>query len=186
MGKLILAMNVSLDGYVDDAGGNFVMGMPSPDLFRYWIETIRGLAATIYGRRMYEIMRYWDEDRAEWGAAELEFASLWQRLPKYVVSSTLRATGPNVTLISGDIAAQVRDLKARTDGEISVSGPQLAGLMTELGLIDEYQLVVRPYVLGAGRPFFHGARPKLRLVSSAQIDAETMGLAYAPADAPFA
>ena len=176
MARLVFGMNQSLDGYVDH-----MAFAPSPTLFRHFIEETRGQAGCVYGRQMYEVMRYWDEDRAAWAAAEQEFASVWRRLPKYVVSSTLRETGPNVTRIAGDIAAQVRDLKARTDGEISVSGPQLAGLMTELGLIDEYHLVVRPYVLGSGKPFFHGPRPKLRLLSSAQIDAETVGLVYATA-----
>jgi dihydrofolate reductase len=181
VGKLVLGMNVSLDGYVDDAGGNLVMGVPSPKLFAWWIEAIRGVDAELLGRRMYEVMRYWDDDRPEWDAPQREFADLWRRIPKYVVSTTLSEVGPNATLISGDIAARVRDLKARTEGEINVSGPQLAGLMTERGLVDEYQLVVRPYVLGAGKPFFHAARPKLRLVSSRQIDDETMVLIYAPA-----
>lgn len=179
MGKLILAMNVSVDGYVDDDGGNLVMQAPSPEHFRYWIETIRDHAATIYGRRMYEVMRYWDEDRDEWDAPEREFADLWRRLPKYVVSATLGDVGPNATLIQGDIGAAVRALKAETDGEISVSGPQLAGLMTELGLIDEYHLHVRPFVLAGGKAFFHAARPPLRLVSSTLIDDDTVHLVYA-------
>lgn len=181
MGKVVLGMNVSLDGYVDDVGGNFVMGMPSPELFRYWIEAVRGDAATVYGRRMYEVMRYWDEDRPEWGEPEREFASVWRAVPKWVVSSTLQEVGPNATLISGDIEGAVRDLKARIDGTISVSGPKLAGLITEFGLIDEYQLVVRPYVLGDGKPFFDGGRPPLRLISHEKVDDETVRLVYQPA-----
>lgn len=185
MGKLILNMNVSLDGYVDDAGGNLVMGPPSAEVFRYWIDTVKGHAATIYGRRMYEVMRYWDDDHPEWPEAEAgplrEFAAAWRKGPKWVVSRTLEEVGPNATLINGDIEAQVRALKARTDGIISVSGPQIAGLMTELDLIDEYHLVVRPFVLGGGKPFFHGARPPLKLMSSEQLDGDTMLLVYAAA-----
>jgi len=181
MGKLILGMNVSIDGYVDDHGGNLVMQAPSPEHFRYWIEAIRGHGGAIYGRRMYEVMRYWDTDQDGWDDALREFAVLWRALPKWVVSSTLKEVGPNATLITGDIEAQVRDLKNRIDGTLSVSGPQLAGLMTELGLIDEYHLHVRPFVLGEGKPFFHGARPPLRLLSSHQIDPNTLHLSYAPA-----
>lgn len=180
MGKLIFGMNVSLDGYVDDIGGNLVMPAPGPRLFRYWIEAVRGHAATIYGRRMYEVMRYWDDDNAGWDEPLREFAMVWRTMPKWVVSRTLEAVGPNATLVTGDIEAQIRALKAQTDGTLSVSGPEIAGLMTELGLIDEYHLVLRPFVLGQGKPFFRGARPPLRLLSSMRIDEETVDLAYAP------
>jgi dihydrofolate reductase len=179
MGKLILAMNVSVDGYVDDVAGTLCMPAPSPKHFDLWIETIRGHSGAIYGRRMYGIMQYWDEDRPEWGAPEREFAVAWRKLHKWVVSSTLTAVGPNASLISGDIEARVRALKASED-MLSVSGPQLAGLMTELGLIDEYHLHVRPFVLGEGKPFFHAARPPLRLVSSTLIDDDTVHLVYVP------
>jgi dihydrofolate reductase len=181
MAKMILSMNVSLDGYVDDVAGALVMPAPSAEVFRFWIETVRAQSATIYGRRMYEVMRYWDQDDPNWSDALREFAEVWRKVPKFVVSSTLDSVGPNAALITGDIAAQVRDLKARTGGTISVSGPRIAGLMTELGLIDEYGMVLRPYVLGQGKPFFHGARPPLRLVSSERLDADTMHLVYVPA-----
>jgi dihydrofolate reductase len=180
MGKLILAMNVSIDGYVDDLGGNLVMGAPSQKHFDYWIETIRGHASAIYGRRIYELMRYWDDDRPEWDAPLREFAVAWRSLPKWVVSRTLPEVGPNATLVSGDIEARVRAIKADTEGIVSVSGPQLAGLMTSLDLIDEYHLHVRPFVLGSGKPFFHAARPPLRLVSSRLIDDDTVHLVYSP------
>jgi len=173
-------MNVSLDGYVDDLAGGLVMGPPSPKLFDYWIETVSRHSAAVYGRRMYEVMRYWDEDHPEWNEALRAFAIAWRKLPKWVVSRTLSSVGPNATLISGDIATQVRELKARMEGTISVSGPQLAGLMTRLGLIDEYHLVMRPFVLGEGKPFFYEARPPLRLISSAVIDDDTAHLIYVP------
>ena len=181
MGKLILGMNVSLDGYVDGIDGNLDMPPPSPELFNHWIETVRSHAGAIYGRRMYEVMRYWDYDHAEWTEPFRDFAMAWRALPKWVVSSTLQAVGPNTILIAGDIEAQVRDLKARTEGTLSVSGPQLAGLMTRLGLIDEYHLYLRPFVLGQGKPFFHEARPPLRLISSERLDDVTVRLAYEPA-----
>ena len=180
MGKLIFAMNVSLDGYVDGRSGHLEMPPPGPKLFNFWIENIRSLAATVYGRRMYEVMRYWDDDRPEWTDPYREFARAWRKLPKWVVSHTLPAVGPNATLIAGDIELQIRALKARTAGTISVSGPQLAGLMTTLGLIDEYHLCVRPYVLGQGKPYFHAARPPLRLISTERIDDATVHLAYEP------
>lgn len=183
MAKLTFGMNISLDGYVDDAGGNLVMPAPGPKLFRYWIEAVRDCAGTIYGRRIYEVMRYWDDDNPEWTEPLREFAMVWRKLPKWVVSSTLKSVGPNATLLTGDIEAQVRELKASTEGKISVAGPQIAGLMTSLGLIDEYHLVLRPFVLGSGKPFFHEARPPLRLISSELIDEETAHLVYVPVQA---
>ena len=182
MGKLILGMNVSIDGYVDDLAGTLVMPAPSPKHFDYWIETIRHHAGAVYGRRMYEVMRYWDEDHAEWTAPLREFAALWRKLPKWVVSRTLSEVGPNATLLSGDIETQIREIVARTDRILSVSGPELAGLMTKLGLIEEYHLHVRPFVLGRGKPFFPEARPPLRLVSSTLIDDDTVHLIYVPRD----
>ncbi len=181
MAKLVFGMNVSVDGYVDDIDGTFVMPMPSPRLFRYWIDTVRSHAGAVYGRRMYEVMRYWDDDDAQWSDAFREFAAAWRALPKWVVSGTLGSVGPNARLVTGDIERQIRDIKARTEGTISVSGPQIAGLMTRLGLIDEYQLHIRPFVLGQGKPFFHEARPPLRLISHERIDDETVRLAYQPA-----
>ncbi len=181
MGKLILSMNVSLDGYVDDVAGKLVMPRPSPELFGWWTDRVRGSAGTIYGRRMYETMRYWDTDQADWDEPLRAFAEAWRKLPKWVVSHTLTEVGPNATLIAGDIEARVRDIKARTDGTISVSGPQIAGLVTEFGLMDEYHMVLRPFVLGQGKPFFHGARPPLRLISGERIDDDTMRLVYQPA-----
>ena len=176
MAKLVFGMNVSLDGYVDH--DRFA---PGPALFRHWIEQVRGLAGSVYGRRVYELMQYWDEDRPEWGAAEHEFAAAWRRQPKWVVSRTLKTVGPNATLVDSDIEAAVRSLKARFPGEIDVSGPDLAGSLTELGLIDEYRLYFHPVVLGGGKPFFTGPRPRLRLVATEPLGDDVIRLTYVPA-----
>ena len=176
MAKIVFGMNQSLDGYVDHQ--EFA---PEPALFRHWIERVRSLSGSVYGRRMYEIMRYWDDDHPEWSAAEQEFAAAWRKLPKWVVSRTLKSVGPNATLVSDDMEAVIRDLKARIDGEIAVAGPDLARSLTELGLIDEYRLYFHPVVLGRGTPFFGGPRPRLRLVSTHLIGKETVRLTYVPA-----
>jgi len=176
MAKLVFGMNQSLDGYVDHE--RFA---PGPNLFRHWIEHVRGLAGSVYGRRMYEIMRYWDEDHPEWTAEHQVFAAAWRRQPKWVVSRSLKSVGPNATLVDGNLEALIRGLKARLDGEITVSGPDLAQSLTDLGLIDEYRLYFHPVVLGHGKPFFAGARPRLRLVASDQIDEDTIRLTYVPA-----
>lgn len=176
MAKLVFGMNVSLDGFVDhDRFG------PDEVLFRHWIEHVEGLAGSIYGRRVYELMRYWDEDCADWSADRRAFALAWRRQPKWVVSSTLAAVGPNATLVSGDVEGQLRRLKRELSGELSISGPQLAHCATALGLIDEYRLYFHPVVLGAGKPFFAGPRPPLHLVASETIGADVIRLTYVPA-----
>ncbi|MDG4910074.1 dihydrofolate reductase [Mesorhizobium sp. M1A.F.Ca.IN.022.07.1.1] len=176
MAKLVFGMNQSLDGYVDHEAF-----APDPALFRHWIEQVRGLTGSVYGRRMYEVMRYWDEDRSEWTPELREFATAWRSQPKWVVSSTLQSVGPNATLVEGGLAEMIRDLKARLAGEIAVSGPDLARSLTDLGLIDEYRLYIHPVVLGHGKPFFAGPRPRLRLVASDLIGEEAIRLTYVPA-----
>ena len=176
MAKFVFGMNLSLDGYVDHAE------IPTgPMLFRHWIERVGSVTGSLYGRRMYDIMRYWDEDRPEWSADHREFAAAWRRQTKWVVSRTLKSVGPNATLISDDIEAAIRNLKDRLGGEIAVSGPKLAGSLTELGLIDEYRLYFHPVVLGRGTPFFSGPRPPLRLVSTDAVGEDTIRLTYAAA-----
>ncbi len=176
MAKLVFGMNQSLDGYVDHT--EMATG---PALFRHWIEHVRGLAGSVYGRVMYETMRYWDEEHPEWNAEHREFAAAWRRQPKWVVSRSLKSVGPNATLVADDVEAVVRDLKARLVGEIAVSGPALAQSLTELGLIDEYRLYLHPVVLGRGKPFFAGPRPPLRLVSTDRVGEDVLRLTYVPA-----
>ncbi len=152
-----------------------------PALFRHWVEHVRNLAGSVYGRRMYEVMRYWDEDHPEWDAEQRDFAAAWRRQPKWVVSRSLKSVGPNATLVSEDVEAVVLDLKTKLAGEIAVSGPDLARSLTDLGLIDEYRLYFLPFVLGHGTPFFAGPRPPLRLVASDRIGEHTIRLTYVPA-----
>ena len=176
MAKFVFGMNQSLDGYVDHQ--EFA---PGPSLFRHFTEQVRDLAGSVYGRRMYEVMRYWDEDRPEWDAEERDFAAAWRSQRKWVVSRSLKSVGPNATLVEDDVEAVIRGLKAQLVGEISVSGPHLARSLTDLGLIDEYQLYFLPFVLGRGKPFFAGPRPPLRFVASDLIGDGVIRLTYVPA-----
>ena len=121
MARLVFGMNQSLDGYVD----HMAFG-PSPALFRHFIKEAQGLAGSIYGRQMYEIMRYWDDDHPEWSAEERAFAAAWRNQPKWVVSRSLKSVGPNARLIESDLEGAMRELKAERDGEIEVAGPDLA------------------------------------------------------------
>jgi dihydrofolate reductase len=177
MAKLFFAMMQSLDGYVD----HLELPRPGPLLSRHFFEQVRNLTGSVYGRRMYEVMRYWDEDLPEWDAEDHEFAAAWRNQRKWVVSSSLKSVGPNATLVADEIEAVIRGLKAELVGEISVSGPTLAQSLTDLGLIDEYQLYFRPVVLGRGKPYFAGPRPPLRLVASDPFGDEAMRLTYVPA-----
>lgn len=180
MAKLVFGMNMSLDGYVDHEAF-----APDPMLFNYFIEQTRNATGSIYGRGLYEVMRYWDQD--DWNqddparTADLrDFADAWRRMPKWVVSRSLKEVGPNATLIGDDFEAVIRGLKADLDGEIEVGGPKLAANLTKLGLIDEYQLFLHPVVLGRGNPFFAGAQPPLRLVSSDRVGEDALRLTYVP------
>ena len=176
MARLVFGMNQSLDGYVDH-----MAFAPSPTLFRHFIEEAQGQAGSVYGRQMYEVMRYWDDDHPEWDAEEHAFAAAWRNQPKWVVSRSLKSVGPNARLVEDDLEGAIRELKAERDGEIEVAGPDLAQSLTELGLIDEYRIYLHPVVLGHGKPYFAGPRPPLRLMANDRIGEDVIRLAYVPA-----
>jgi dihydrofolate reductase len=152
---------------------------PDPVLFRHFVDDVGSVAGSVYGRRMYEVMRYWDEDHPEWDEAERDYAAAWRRQPKWVVSRTLQSVGPNATLVQDDVEAAIRALKGRLEGVIEVAGPELAASLS--GLIDEYRLYIHPVVLGGGKPFFAGPRPPLRLAASERVGEQAIRLTYVPA-----
>jgi len=175
--KLVYGLSQSLDGYVD----HMKFGPPPPAIFRHFIGLVRGATGLIYGRRTYEIMRYWDEDLPDWEADAHEFAVVWRSQPKWVVSHSLKSVGPNSTLVTDDFEKVIRRLKAELAGEILVAGPALAQSLTDAGLVDEYRLYLRPFVLGGGQPFFAGPRPPLHLVANDLIADDMIRLTYVPA-----
>ena len=177
MAKLVYGLSQSLDGYVD----HMKLGPPAPAAFRHFVEHVRGLTGFIFGRRMYEIMRYWDEDSPDWDAEDRDFAVAYRSRPKWVVSHSLESVGPNATLVADDFEKVIRRLKAELAGEIHVGGPALAQSLTEAGLVDEYRLYLRPVVLGSGKPFLAGPRPPLHLVASDVIVDDLIRLTYVPA-----
>jgi dihydrofolate reductase len=174
--RLVFGMNQSLDGYVDHLSFG-----PSPTLFRHFIKEAEGQTGSVYGRHVYELMRYWDEDQPDWDADRHAFAAAWRKQPKWVVSRSLESVGPNATLIKDDLGRTIRKLKAERDGEIEVAGPTLARSLTELGLIDEYRIYLHPVVLGHGTSYFAGPRPPLRLMAHDRIDEDVIRLRYVPA-----
>lgn len=175
MATLVFGMNQSLDGYVDHMAFS-----PSPTLFRHFIREAQEQTGSVYGRRMYEIMRYWDDEHPEWNAEEHAFAAAWRNQPKYVVSRSSMAVGPNASLVEHDLEGAIRRLKAEHSGEIEVAGPDLARTLTALGLIDEYRIYLHPVVLGHGKPYFAGPRPPLRLLTCDRIDDDVIRLIYVP------
>lgn len=176
MARLVFGMNQSLDGYVDhDAMA------PDRVLFRHFIDQVRDQAGSIYGRRLYETMRYWDDDQPGWSPDERAFAEAWRSHHKWVVSRTLSSVGPNATLIADDLEGAVRKIKAEVEGEIEVGGPELARGLGDLGLIDAYRIYLHPVVTGGGKPYFAGPRPPLRLVDSERVGGEVIVLTYVPA-----
>ena len=176
MAQLVFGLNQSLDGYVDHQAF-----APDPLLFRHFIAQVREVTGMVFGRRMYEVMRYWDEDAPDWGAEERAYAAAWRSKPKWVVSRSLKSVGPNATLVADDIEVVIRGLKAELDGEIEVGGPGLARSLSDLGLIDAYRIYLHPVVLGSGKPFFAAPPPPLRLVAIDAIVENVIRLTYVPA-----
>src|SRR5947207_14525005 len=105
MARLVFGMNQSLDGYVDH-----VAFAPSPTLFRHFIEEAQRQARSVYGRQMYEVMRYWDDDHPEWDAEEHAFAPARRNHPKWVVSRSLKSLGHNAGLVRADLERAIHEL----------------------------------------------------------------------------
>jgi dihydrofolate reductase len=156
MRKLIYSMGVSLDGYIVGADGKFDWAAPDEELHRFHNEQTRELGAHLCGRRLYETMVYWEtaDENPSIGEPELEFAHIWQSLPKIVFSKTLEKVEGNARLATDGVAEEVAKLKEQPGKDLAVGGAGLASTCAKLGLIDEYGLFVSPVVLGGGKPFF--------------------------------
>jgi dihydrofolate reductase len=175
MARFIVSMNISLDGYVDH--DRFA---PRPDLMQYWIDQTNASSGGIYGRKIYDLMRYWETDDPGWSPSDRAFAMAWRSKPIWVASGTLTAVGPGATLLPRDPYDAIGQLKADLTGEIDVGGTQLAAHLAARGLIDEYRLIYHPEVLGTGVPFFPAALPRLRLVSTDQIADQVVRMVCVP------
>ena len=183
MRSVTYSMSASLDGYIVGPDGSFDWPGFDKDVFRFWIDEIRGVGAHLMGRRLYETMLYWetaDQDPAL-GEAELEWASLWKPIPKVVFSSTLSELEGNARLASGGIAAEIERLRAEPgDGEIAIGGATLAAEAAALDLIDEYRLIVYPVLVGGGIPYFARSerRVDLELVETRTVNSKVVYLRY--------
>jgi dihydrofolate reductase len=178
---------LSLDGYISDKGGQINLTVPEEALHRHFNELQERTSLSLYGRRMYEAMRYWEagQERSGSPAVEQEFARIWQATPKVVVSTTLTEVGPNARLIKTDVEQSLRRLKAETSGEIDVGGAALAASLARFSLIDEYRLYFCPVVLGAGIPFFEaGLALELEPIASETLPQGIILLRYRPLPTP--
>ena len=183
MRSVTYSMGASLDGYIVGPDGGFDWTSPDPNVFRFWIDEIRGVGVHLLGRRLYETMLYWEtagQDRSI-GEAELEWAGLWNPLPKVVFSSTLSAVQGNARLASGSVADEIERLRAEPgEGEIAIGGATLAAEAAAAGLIDEYRVIVHPVLVGGGRSYFpQGERHvDLELVETRAFDSGVVYLHY--------
>ena len=174
MRTVLYSMTVSLDGFIAGPGGDIGFTAPDGELFRFHVEQTRHIGVELMGRRLYEAMLVWgDADAAPSGPDELEFARIWNAIPKVVFSATLQQVQGNARLAADDVAGEVAKLKKEPgEGVISVGGAGLASTLIKLDLIDEYRLFVAPAVLGGGTPYFP---PLDRGISLELLETRTFG-----------
>jgi dihydrofolate reductase len=170
MRKLIYSMGVSLDGFIAGPDGEIDWSAPDEELHRFHNQQARELGAELYGRRLYEVMRYWEtaDEQPSAPEYELEFARIWKDTPKIVFSKTLEKVEGNARLARGSAAEEVARLKEQPGKDLAVGGAGLASTFMKLGLIDEYRLFVSPVILGGGTPYFPTLEERidLRLVET--------------------
>jgi dihydrofolate reductase len=183
MRKLIYSMTVSLDGFIAGPGGDISWSGPDEELHRFHNDRVRELGAHLLGRRLYETMVYWetaDQDPSA-SAVTLDFARVWQALPKIVFSTTLESVQGNARLASGDVVDELARLREEPGGDLEVGGAGLASELIKRNLIDDYRLFVSPVVLGAGTPYFPAGEQRigLELVETRTFGGGVVYLRYA-------
>jgi dihydrofolate reductase len=189
MRNVTYSMSVSLDGSIAGPDGTFDWPGFDEEVFRFWIDEIRGVGVHLLGRRLYETMLYWEtaDQDPSLGAAELEWAALWNPLPKVVFSTTLSAVEGTARLASGGLAEEIARLRAEPgEGEIAIGGATLAAEAAASDLIDEYRLMIYPVLVGGGIPFFprHERRVDLELVETRTFGSGVLYLSYRVARSP--
>jgi dihydrofolate reductase len=183
MRKLIYSMFVSLDGFIETRNREIDWSAPDAELHRFANDEARETGTFLYGRRLYEIMvGYWPTADTKPSAAdyEVEFARIWKDMPKVVFSKTLDKVEWNSRLVRDNIAEEIRKLKEQPGKDLAIGGPNLASTVMQLGLIDEYRLLVHPVVLGGGTPFFPALdnRINLRLIETRTFGSGVVYLRY--------
>jgi dihydrofolate reductase len=165
MRKVIYSMGVSLDGFIAGPNGEIDWSAPDEELHRFHNQQTRELGAHLCGRRLYEVMAYWEtaHEQPSLSEHELEFARIWQQMPKIVFSKTLAEIEGNARLVRDGAAEEVAKLKEQPGKDLAVGGAGLASSLIELGLVDEYRLFVSPVVLGGGTPYFPALEERIDL-----------------------
>jgi dihydrofolate reductase len=166
MGKLIYLFNVSVDGFIATPDRTLDWTVVDDELHGWFNEHARTVEASLYGRRLWEVMSaYWPTGEEDPASNEVmrEFARIWNRTPKIVFSNTLETVDHGARLVRGDVATVLADVRREFAGDLEVGGADLAGQFVRRGLVDEYRLVVHPVVLGAGIPFWPELDAPLRL-----------------------
>jgi dihydrofolate reductase len=165
MRKLIYSMTVSLDGFIAGPNGEIDWSAPDEELHRFHNEQVREVGAHLCGRRLYEVMRYWEtaDENPSAPEHELEFARIWKDLPKIVFSKTLEEVEGNARLVRDGVVEEVAKLQEQPGKDLAVGGAGLASTCIKLGLVDEYRLFVSPVVLGGGTPYFPALQERINL-----------------------
>jgi dihydrofolate reductase len=184
MGKLIFLMNVSLDGYIETRDHSLDWTVVDDELHTWFNERLRSTEVSVYGRRLFEVMNaYWPtyESDPEATGPMLEFGRIWNAKQKVVVSRSMQEAPPGWRLMSGDPETILEELRRDFSGDLEIAGPTLAAGFIRRGLVDEYQLVVHPVILGGGKPFFPDLeRPAgLRLLETRTFSSGAVYLGFA-------
>ena len=177
--KLIYITNMSLDGYIEDERGAF--NWENADrVHPFATEVLRSIGTHLYGRRLYEIMAYWDAPMEDYSPEYRAFALVWQKSDKIVFSRTLTGvTTPNTRIERDFDPDAIRKLKRESELDISIGGAELTGLALECGLVDECHVFLHPLILGGGKPAFGaGSRWNLELCESRPVAAGIIHLHY--------
>jgi dihydrofolate reductase len=182
MASLIYATIASLDGYIADANGNFDWAAPDEEVHAFVNELARPVGTYLLGRRMYEVLAYWDDPPGldEEPAVVQDFTEIWRAADKVVFSTTLEEPRTARTRIERTVDPEaVRQLRAESDRDLAVGGPDLAAQAMRAGLVDDYQLFLTPIVVGAGkRALPHDAVIALELVDERRFRSGTVFLRY--------
>ena len=171
MRKIILAIQVSLDGFFEGPDRDISWHMVDEELHRHFNEQFAAMGAFLEGRVTYELMEeFWPTaDQDPTISDEMaEFARIWRDMPKIVYSRTMTTAGPNATVVRDVVAEEVLALKAQPGGDMALGGADLADTFRRLGLIDEYWVFVHPVLIGRGDPLFKdaGTIAQLRLLET--------------------
>jgi dihydrofolate reductase len=182
MAKLIYSAITSLDGYIADENGNFDWAAPDEEVHAFVNDLERPVGTYLYGRRMYEVMRYWETASTSRDAAPVmrDYADIWQAADKIVFSKTLEEAPTARTRIERVFDPDaIRQLKASAERDITVGGPELAGQAIKAGLVDEIHLFLTPVVVGGGNQALpDGVRVQLELLDERRFENGVVHLHY--------